>query len=119
MAILATAAVVLAAALPGQCNDMEFARFTPPEVRCVIRRVWGPQLAPAATNVAQCESRLDPLAFNHSSGASGVFQFLYSTWAASWNPHRRHSVFNTVSNVKAARVLYRLQGWSPWSCSPY
>ena len=117
--IVATAAAVLAAALPGQCNQLEFGTFTPREVRCVIRRVWEPVLVAPATRVAKCESRLDPLAYNRGSGASGVYQFLGSTWRGRWNPHRRSSVFNTVANVRAARVLYRLQGWRPWSCTPY
>lgn len=128
MAILATAAVVLAAALPpGQCNEIDFARFTPREVRCVIRRVFPDFLEAEAIQVGTCESRLDPLAFNHSSGAGGVYQFLYSTWVASWNPYRKKSRFNTVTNVRAAKALYYhrdsntspLYGWSPWSCSPY
>ena len=113
------AAVLLAAVLPGACNDMEKGNFTPKEVRCVIRRVWEPVLVADATRVAKCESRLDPLAYNHGSGASGVFQFLPSTWRRSWNPHRRQSPFNTVANVRAARVLFKRYGnWSQWSCRP-
>lgn len=126
MPILATSALILAAALPGQCNDYQRPNFTPAEVKCVIRRVFPDHLEDEAINVANCESRLNPLVTNDSTEAAGVFQFLPSTWRRKWNPYRRKSPYNTVTNVRAAKVLYHLQdsngamyGWTPWSCSPY
>ena len=117
--MIAVAAIIFATALPGQCDQLDKSRFTPREVRCVIRRVWEPVLVAPATRVAHCESRLNPLAYNRGSGASGLYQFLGSTWRGSWNPHRRTSPFNAVANVRAARVLYKMTGgWSQWSCKP-
>jgi len=117
--VIEVALVILATALPGQCDQLDKSRFTPREVRCVIRRVWEPTLVADATRVANCESRLNPLAYNSGSGASGLYQFLPSTWRRSWNPHRRQSPFNAVANVRAARVLFKLYGnWSQWSCRP-
>lgn len=87
-------------------------------VPCIITAWFGPELAPAALRVARCESRFDPSALNRSSGAAGVFQFLPSTWRQPWNPRRHASPFVAIDNVRAARVLYRLQGWRPWVCKP-
>src|SRR5256884_10010592 len=45
-----------------------------------------------ALRVANCESHYNPLAVNRSSGASGLFQFMPSTWNANfpgqeiWDP---------------------------------
>jgi hypothetical protein len=126
MPILTTSALLLAAALPGQCNEYQRPNFTPAEVKCVIRRVFPDHLEDEAIAVANCESRLNPLVTNRS-GAAGVFQFMPDTWRRKWNPYRRKSPYNVVVNVKAAKVLYHtrtypggpMYGWTPWSCSPY
>ena len=51
-----------------------------------------------------------------ASSASGLFQFLDSTWA-------RHgiagfSVFDPVANALAAARLVADEGWSQWVCKP-
>ena len=74
--------------------------------------------------LAQCESLGDPDAYNPYSGASGLFQFLPSTWAST-SPKAGFpdaSVFDPVANIGAAAWIanrYDALGmsyWQPWSC---
>jgi hypothetical protein len=67
-----------------------------------------------ALRVAKCESGYNPNAVNRGSGASGLFQFLPSTWASM--PQHNQSVFNPVANAQAAAVLYQRSGPNQWSC---
>src|SRR2546421_920251 len=67
-----------------------------------------------ALRVAKCESGYNPNALNRSSGASGLFQVLPSTWASM--PQHNQSVFNPVANAQAAAVLYQRSGPNQWSC---
>lgn len=67
-----------------------------------------------ALRVARCESNYNPYAVNRSSGASGLFQFLPSTWAGT--PQRAQSVFDPLANAQAAAWLYQRYGPSQWSC---
>ena len=68
-----------------------------------------------ALRVAKCESGYNPNAVNRSSGASGLFQFLPSTWASL--PQHNQSVFDPVANAQAAAVLYQRSGPGQWSCT--
>ena len=67
-----------------------------------------------AINVAYCESRYHPNSVNSSSGASGLFQFLPSTWA--FTPEHALSPFDPGANAKAAAWLYARDGPSQWVC---
>jgi soluble lytic murein transglycosylase-like protein len=67
-----------------------------------------------ALRVAKCESGYNPNAVNRGSGASGLFQFMPSTWASM--PQAGQSVFNPVANAQAAAVLYQRSGPNQWSC---
>lgn len=67
-----------------------------------------------ALAIAKCESNYNPYAVNRSSGASGLFQFLPSTWARS--PYASQSVFDPVANAKAAEWLYNRSGPGQWQC---
>jgi hypothetical protein len=67
-----------------------------------------------AFNVAWCESRYHPNSVNSESGASGLFQFLPSTWA--FTPQRALSPFDPVANSNAAAWLYARDGPSQWVC---
>lgn len=63
---------------------------------------------------ARCESRLDPNARNGSE-ASGLLQFLPSTWATT--PFSRFSVFSPYANALAAGWMIGPAGrGSEWSC---
>lgn len=77
-----------------------------------------------ALRILDCESNGDPDAVNPYSGASGLFQFLPSTWAttapqAGWGGY---SPFHPEANVSSAAWLanrYEELGsyyWQAWSC---
>ena len=77
-----------------------------------------------ALRIMQCESNGDPDAYNPYSGASGLFQFLPSTWAttAPLAGYSGASVFDPVANTASAAWLanrYEELGeyyWRAWSC---
>ena len=64
------------------------------------------------------ESNYNPQAFNASSGASGLFQFLPSTWANTPQGKAGMSVFDATANAQAAAWYYNATGRTggPWSC---
>ena len=77
-----------------------------------------------ALAILQCESLGDPDAYNPYSGASGLYQFLPSTWAST-SPKAGFSgasPFDPEANVGTAAWLanrYHELGqghWAPWSC---
>ena len=82
-----------------------------------IRAVFGPYSG-AALAVAACESSYNPNAYNRSSGASGVFQFLHSTWATT--SYAGYSPFNAWANIHAAYQVFQRDGysWREWQCQP-
>ena len=74
----------------------------------------GDRAVQRAFNVAWCESRYHPNSVNTSSGASGLFQFLPSTWA--FTPQHASSPFDPIANSNAAAWLYARDGPSQWVC---
>ena len=66
--------------------------------------------------VANRESHFHPKAYNPNSGASGVFQFIPSTWA--WASQQAgyggKSPFNAWANVGTAAWVVKNDGWAPW-----
>jgi peptidoglycan hydrolase CwlO-like protein len=71
-----------------------------------------------ALRVAKCESGYNPLAVNRSSGASGLFQFLPSSWANTPQGKAGQSVFDANANALGAAWYYNATGRTggPWSC---
>lgn len=77
-----------------------------------------------ALRIIDCESNGDPDAYNPYSGASGLFQFIPSTWAttAPRAGYAGASPFEPEANVASAAWLaneYQRQGeyyWQAWSC---
>lgn len=73
-----------------------------------------------ALRVAKCESGLNPLAKNPSSTATGIYQFLDSTWS-SVNRLRKNGWMmadrlSTEKNVDNAMWLAKMEGWHHWVC---
>jgi hypothetical protein len=62
---------------------------------------------------AQCESSLSPLSRN-LSGASGLFQFLPSTWATT--PYRSFSIWSPYANALAAGWMHEHGRGGEWVC---
>jgi len=89
----------------------------PPFIAKIIYDAFSPLGARAvqwAINVAYCESRYHPNSVNTDSGASGLFQFLPSTWSGT--PWAHQSPFDPVANAQAAAWLYSHYGPGRWAC---
>lgn len=79
-----------------------------------------------ALSVIKCESLGDPDAYNPYSGASGLFQFIPSTWAtvSASAGFSGTSPFDAEANIASAAWLtnyYSNLGrspWSAWACRP-
>lgn len=67
---------------------------------------------------AWCESRLDPTPSDVTPpyGASGLYQFLPSSWRDEGLP--RFSVFDPVANALATARVVKREGWRQWECQP-
>jgi soluble lytic murein transglycosylase-like protein len=86
-------------------------------IQQIILDAFAPLGAAAQTwglKIARCESNYNPYAVNRSSNASGLFQFLPSTWA--FTPQHAQSVFDPVANATAAAWLYHRSGPGQWQC---
>ena len=77
-----------------------------------------------ALRIMDCESNGDPNAYNPYSGASGLFQFIPSTWAST-APKAGYpgaSPFDPVANTASAAWLANryeelgLEYWRAWTC---
>jgi hypothetical protein len=66
--------------------------------------------------VARCETggTMSAHAYNGSSGAAGLMQFLASTWRGT--PFASFSRFDPVANVLAAAQIVAREGWAQWTC---
>jgi hypothetical protein len=73
----------------------------------------------AALRVMACESGGNEYAKNPSSSASGLFQFLASTWERVTGEDYPGNVFDGESNIAAAAELTGGgSDWSQWNCRP-
>lgn len=89
----------------------------PPNIATIIYDAFsplGPRAVQWALNVAYCESRYHPNSVNSDSGASGLFQFMPSTWSGT--PWANQSPFDPVANAQAAAWLYSHYGPGRWTC---
>ncbi|MGC4191739.1 MAG: SH3 domain-containing protein [Thermomicrobiales bacterium] len=64
--------------------------------------------------VATCESGLDPSAVNASSGASGLFQFMPSTFAST--PYADQDIFDAWASANAAGWMWSVGRRNEWEC---
>lgn len=99
----------------------------PPAVeqwRSLVQQHFPANRVEEALRIMDCESNGDPNAYNPYSGASGLFQFLPSTWASTAPKagYAGASVFEPVANTASAAWLgtrYEQLGlyfWQAWSC---
>jgi hypothetical protein len=63
-----------------------------------------------------CESKGDPTARNPDSSASGLWQFLDSTWRDTTGRTDRAYQAPPEAQTAAAAKLRRAAGWSQWQC---
>jgi soluble lytic murein transglycosylase-like protein len=64
--------------------------------------------------IARCESGLNPQAYNRSSGASGLFQFLPGTWRTT--PFASYSIFDPWASANAAAWMWSQGRRGEWVC---
>ncbi|MGI8822658.1 MAG: transglycosylase SLT domain-containing protein [Acidimicrobiia bacterium] len=90
--------------------------------RPLVEVYWPADLVEDALSVMDCESGGDPDALNPVSGASGLFQFLPSTWttsstSAGW---AGADVFDGEANIAVAAWLSAASTspWDQWACKP-
>lgn len=76
---------------------------------------WGQPRADML-RVARCESNLDPRAVNASSGASGLFQFMPSTFAFTPNGKAGQNIFDPVASADAAGWMWANGMRNHWAC---
>ncbi|MFV1960411.1 MAG: transglycosylase SLT domain-containing protein [Acidimicrobiia bacterium] len=99
----------------------------PPSVerwRPLVQQFFPGNRVEEALRIVDCESNGDPNAYNPYSGASGLFQFLPSTWASTAPKagYGGYSVFDPEANIASAAWLanrYEELGqyyWRAWSC---
>lgn len=89
----------------------------PPYIAKIIYDAFsplGPRAVQWAINVAYCESRYHPNSVNTDSGATGLFQFMASTWSGT--PWANQSRLDPVANANAAAWLYSRYGPGRWTC---
>ncbi|CAN5816683.1 hypothetical protein BH23ACT4_BH23ACT4_05610 [soil metagenome] len=110
---------------PGGGGDYPWS--PPPEIeqwRGLVAQHFPSNRVDEALHIMWCESRGDPDAYNPYSGASGLFQFIPSTWASASVSagYSGASVFDPVANTASAAWLageydrLGLYYWQAWSC---
>lgn len=76
---------------------------------------WGQPRADML-RVARCESNLDPRAVNSRSGASGLFQFMPSTFAFTPNGKAGQNIFDPYASADAAGWMWANGMRNHWAC---
>jgi muramidase (phage lysozyme) len=101
---------------PFACN-MGSRAWSVAENKCVATLVFGPRIRRQAMRIIRCESNWNERDVNGSSGASGLGQFLRSTWRNLPRRFSRHSVFHPVWNLRGMRYLRMHDGdFHQWVC---
>jgi uncharacterized protein YraI len=103
---------------PGSTPDPGSGDASEQEIIAIIYAAadrWGQPRADML-RVARCESNLDPAVVNRSSGASGLFQFMPSTFAFTPNGERGENIFNAYSSADAAGWMWANGMRNHWAC---
>ena len=76
-----------------------------------------------ALNIACAESQFVPYAKNRSSTASGMFQFLDSSWRnyglKHWGTLQGKSKLSAYDNIELAMLMLKSSGSKDWNASKY
>jgi len=96
------------------------APVVPAEIAGIVRAAadrWGAD-AETLLRVAWCESRYNASAYNHSSGASGLFQFMPATFARNSvrAGYGDASVWDPVASANTAAYMFALGQARQWAC---
>lgn len=87
-------------------------------IKQYITEVFGNE-AGIAIKIAQCESGLNPNAYNGNVGTGdnsvGIFQINILGALAKSRPSKDWLLIAT-NNIDYAYQMYSKQGWAPWSC---
>ena len=110
MTVLMTVAAILAPSSE-RAAITSWSRVTATWHRAAIR--WNVSEA-MLRRKAWCESRMNPGAYNASSGSSGLFQFIPSTWRTM--PYRWHSIWSARWNALAAAWMHHVGRGGEWTC---
>lgn len=105
---------------PFRCN-VGRPSWTPDENRCVVRVVFRRKrwLANEAASIVNCESQWDEQQVTPPYGATGLAQFIRSTWRRLPWHYSHHSPKNPVWNVRAMKhVWIEDHDWGQWVCQP-
>ena len=95
--------------------------------RPLVQQFFPSNRVEEALRIIDCESNGDPDAYNPYSGASGLFQFIPSTWASTAPKagYGGYSVFDPEANIATAAWLgnrYEDLGqyfWRAWNCKRF
>lgn len=90
-------------------------------IRCAHRKVGQRSDTATSLRIAKHESGYEPRAYNSSSGAGGLYQWLASSWPGTQfrKMMRRHGLANNRFDARAAafvsaRVMGGPAGFGPW-----
>lgn len=85
----------------------------------LIAEHFGPAQVAKGCAVIGCETggTYDPGIHNQSSSASGLWQFLDSTWERTTGLPPPAAAYSAEQQTAAAAQLWRTSGWSPWACA--
>jgi hypothetical protein len=112
--------------MASEVEEVEVVEPTPtpkPEtVEDIIKAEWGSD-ASIGLKIAFCESTYDPKVKNSKSSATGLFQFINSTWRDTrYRMNLDPSLdlrLDPVENARTAYFLYQLRGTQPWNASKH
>jgi soluble lytic murein transglycosylase-like protein len=108
------AAVIAVLELPASPPPPPVAATAGSGVDAILAAFAGHPALGWALRVAACESGFNPNAVNPYSGASGLFQFLPSTWRTT--PFGNAYIFDPMAQALAARWMYDNGRVGEWVC---